>query len=510
MIAVVQQEHRAVNALACCLVHLVEQDSGDGGVIEPKLLGIIGADFDGLAAGGIVNAIPLDGFHLRYDNRSGDAAENDLAVFVRSVQALAGKCAIVHEAAIGIGDLEQHTLQGCFLIRTGQLIDNKGALRLIAELQRHGLTSLDGCGLRCIVQQIAVPCAGFLYHQRCAGDDVCNRESTCAVRHIFAVGVTHHRSVRSRHHKFHIRKGIMGRAVDLLHQQTALGTVAEIELHHILLLAADVDRLRCGVDDMAAVTGKLLDDISAFFQPRHGEAAIGGSLVGADDRTACAGGAAEVFHLEYGVADCFAGDAIILPHDEGRKRNIFKGQHFTGAGLDVDLLRGLLDGVPCGRLLLRHLVPAVPQTGELELAAFVGIESAKVIDLAAAGIVAGVGNMEFRTLQGISRHAVHLFNGQRGLLMVFKINGVVAVRVEGGKLRGRVQQIRRRHGFFADFIHAGQQVFQLCLALAVCLDLIDAVTVCGADFKHGICDGLAGVGVVLVDGQVGAFLVFHG
>ena len=84
----------------------MEQDSGGGGVIEPKLLRIIGADFDGLAAGGIVNAIPLDGFHLRYDNRSGDAAENDLAVFVRSVQALAGKCAIVHEAAVGIGDLE--------------------------------------------------------------------------------------------------------------------------------------------------------------------------------------------------------------------------------------------------------------------------------------------------------------------------------------------------------------------------------------------------------------------
>ena len=84
----------------------MDQDAGNRSVIKPKRLRIIGADFDGLAAGGIVNAIPLDGFHLRYDNRSGDAAENDLAVLVRSVQALAGKCAIVHEAAIGIGDLE--------------------------------------------------------------------------------------------------------------------------------------------------------------------------------------------------------------------------------------------------------------------------------------------------------------------------------------------------------------------------------------------------------------------
>ena len=248
----------------------------------------------------------------------------------------------------------------------------------------------------------------------------------------------------------------MCRAVDLLDEQAALGAVAEIELHHILLLAADIRRLRCGVDHMAAVTGKLLDDVSTFFQPRHGKAAIGGSLVGADDCAASAGGAGQILHLKHSSLHRCARHAVVLPHDEGRERNIFKGQHFTGAGLDVDLLRSLFDGVPCGRLLLRYLVPAVPQTGELELAAFVGIESAKVIDLAAAGIVAGVGNMEFRTLQGISRHAVHLFNGQCGLLMVFKINGVISVRVEGGKLRGRVQQIRGRHGLFRDFVHAGE------------------------------------------------------
>ena len=94
--------------------------------------------------------------------------------------------------------------------------------------------------------------------------------------------------------------------------------------------------------------------------------------------------------------------------------------------------------------------------------------------------------------------------------MVFKINGVVSIGVEGGKLRGRVQQIRRRHRFFADFVHTGQQVFQLRLALTVRFDLIDAVTVCGTDFKHGICDGLAGVGVVLIHGQVGALLIFNG
>ena len=488
----------------------MEQDSGDGSIVEPELLGIIGADFDGLAAGGIVNAIPLDGFHLRYDDRSGDAAENDLAVFIGPIQALAGKCAIVHEAAVGIGDLEQHTLQGCFLIRTGQLIDDERTLRLIAELQRHRLASLDGCGLRCIVQKIAVPCAGFLHHQRRAGIDAADGKAACAVCHIFAVGIAHHRSVCGRHHKFHIRKGLMGCAVDLLHQQVPLGRISKIELHHILLLAADVGGLGCGVNDMAAVTGKLLHNIGAFFQTRHGEAAVGGSLVGADDRATRPAGAAEVLHLEHGVAHRFAGDRIILPHHQRRQGDIFKGQYFGSAGLDIDLLRGLLDGVPRGRLLLRYLVPAVPQTGQLELAVFIGIESAKVIDLAAAGIVAGVGNVELCTLQGIAGHTVHLFNGQCGLLMVFKINGVVSIGIERRKLRGRIQQIGGRHGFLDNFVHTGEQVLQLRLALAVCLDLIDAVAVCGADFKHGVRNRLAGVGVVLVDGQVGAFLILNG
>ena len=36
------------------------------------------------------------------------------------------------------------------------------------------------------------------------------------------------------------------------------------------------------------------------------------------------------------------------------------------------------------------------------------------------------------------------------------------------------------------------------------------VAVCGADFKHSVRNRLAGIGVVLVDGQVGALLVFDG
>ena len=94
--------------------------------------------------------------------------------------------------------------------------------------------------------------------------------------------------------------------------------------------------------------------------------------------------------------------------------------------------------------------------------------------------------------------------------MVFKINGVVAVGIKRCKLAGSVQQPGGRHRFFCDLVDTGQQILQLCFALAVRLDLVNTVTVCRPDFKHGICDGLAGVGVVLVDSQVGTLLVFNG
>ena len=36
------------------------------------------------------------------------------------------------------------------------------------------------------------------------------------------------------------------------------------------------------------------------------------------------------------------------------------------------------------------------------------------------------------------------------------------------------------------------------------------MTVCGTDFKHGVRNRLAGVGVMLVDSQIGALLIFDG
>ena len=231
----------------------------------------------------------------------------------------------------------------------------------------------------------------------------------------------------------------MRHTVDFLHQQRPLGAVAKIELHHILLLAADIGCLRREVDDMAAVAGQFLDDVSAFPQTGQSKATIGRGLISTDDRAARAGGSGQILYLKNRVAHCFAGDTIVLPHHQRGEGDIFKGQRLRSAGLDVDLLRGLLDRVPRGRFQLRNLVPAITQAADLELTVFIGIENAEVIDLTAVCAVAGISHLEFCTLQRISCHTVHLFHRQAGLLVIFKVNRVVAVRIKSYKLRGGVQ-----------------------------------------------------------------------
>ena len=87
---------------------------------------------------------------------------------------------------------------------------------------------------------------------------------------------------------------------------------------------------------------------------------------------------------------------------------------------------------------------------------------------------------------------------------------MVAVGIERCKLAGRVQQIGGRHRLLRDLIDTGQQILQLCLALAVRLDLVNAVAVCRPDFKHGVGDGFSGVSVMLIYDEVGTLLVLHG
>ncbi len=75
-----------------------------------------------------------------------------------------------------------------------------------------------------------------------------------------------------------------------------------MDLHDLLVLAGEVDCLRRCVDDVSAVAGELLNDISASFTAGDGKGAILRGLVDADHRAAAAAGvAAQIPDLEPAV-----------------------------------------------------------------------------------------------------------------------------------------------------------------------------------------------------------------
>ena len=260
---------------------------------------------------------------------------------------------------------------------------------------------------------------------------------------------------------------------------------------------------------MAAVAGQLLHNVGAFGQAGDGKAAVGRSLISADDGAARTAGAGQILDLEHRAFHGFTGYTVKLPNYQSGQRDVLKGQHLSGAGLDIDLLGSLLDGVAGYALQFRNFVPTVFQTGQLKLAVFIGVEVAQIVDLAAAGIVGSIDDLELCTLQRIAGYRADFIDGQAGFLMVFKVDGMISIGIQGYKLTGSIQQIGRRNGLLGDFIHTGQQIGQLRAAVLVRSDFIHTMTVCGAHDEHSIGNGFSGVCIVLIDVQVRPDLILH-
>ena len=93
--------------------------------------------------------------------------------------------------------------------------------------------------------------------------------------------------------------------------------------------------------------------------------------------------------------------------------------------------------------------------------------------------------------------------------MILEIHLVVAVGVQGDKLRIGVLEVGRRHRLFRNFIYSGQQIGQRGFSLAVRFDLVHTVAVRRLYQKNGVLDGGTVVRVIFIDIQIGAFLVFQ-
>ena len=282
---------------------------------------VAGVHHDGLAAGVGVDGVAGDALYLGDDDGARDAGQDDLPLLVGGVQPVGGQLAAlrVHHPAVGIGDLELHPLQRRLFVRAGQLVDDQVPLLLVAELQGHRLSGLDLDCLGGVVQQVARLGPGFFDDQRGAGLDPVDGEGPRAVRHELAVGVAHHGAVALGHQELHVTQRRAAAGVHLLHQEGTLGTVAEVDLDHLLLLAGEVHGLGRGVNDMIPIAGQFRNDVSALLQPGHGKAPVGRSAVGADDGAARAGGIpGEVLDLEHRALDGLVGVlAVVLPHADG-------------------------------------------------------------------------------------------------------------------------------------------------------------------------------------------------
>ena len=94
--------------------------------------------------------------------------------------------------------------------------------------------------------------------------------------------------------------------------------------------------------------------------------------------------------------------------------------------------------------------------------------------------------------------------------MVLEIQRVIPVGIQCHHLGVCVIQPGSGDGFFGHLINAGQKILQLCSAVGVRPDLIHTVAVCRLDQKHGIGNGFAGIGVVLVNNEIGPLLILNG
>ena len=168
-----------------------------------------------------MDGVALDGLGFRHYNGAGQPGQDDLAVGIGGIEALAGEGAslCVYIGAVGVGQLKLHALQGS-LGNGIQLIDDKIALGLVKELQGIGLMILDLDGLGGVVQQVAVLGLDLLNHiatRLQVGDG----DIPILIGAELSIRTAHSGSVRGGHFENHFAERFLGYAVQLLNDQPA-------------------------------------------------------------------------------------------------------------------------------------------------------------------------------------------------------------------------------------------------------------------------------------------------
>ena len=169
-------------------IDLDDFHAADGGVIKTQGLRIVGVDYNGLGAGIFVDGVTVNRFFLRYHQRTGDALENDLPVFIGIIQTVGADFSVFvgDKLAGSRSDLEGNSRQR-FLRHSVQLVDNKRALTLVPEGQILHRPCLDENVLGCAVQHESIHRFDLTGNYGSAGFQTVQNDLTRLVRVINAV-----------------------------------------------------------------------------------------------------------------------------------------------------------------------------------------------------------------------------------------------------------------------------------------------------------------------------------
>ena len=121
---------------------------------------------------------------------------------------------VTNEIAVRIGH-EELNIGNRFIRCSVHLFHQNATLRLVAELHRDDFVGFDLDRLRSIVEDIAIFCTSLLDDECGVGSNIRNGKSTCAVRHIFAVGITDEVSIRVSHKELDIGDWFVRCSIDL-------------------------------------------------------------------------------------------------------------------------------------------------------------------------------------------------------------------------------------------------------------------------------------------------------
>ena len=335
-----------LNTLQRCLCHgiLLDYDEVTLGLVSKfHHHDLVGLDLDRLR--GIVEDIAFLGADL-FDDECGVRGNTRNDEYTHAVRCKLTVC-VADVITAGIGDKELNISDGG-LRHSVHFFHQNTAVGVVAELHRDDLIGFDLDRLRGIVEDIAIFGASFLDDECGVGGNIRNGKSTCAVRHIFAVGITDEVSIGVGHEELNIGDRFVRCSVHLFHQNATLRLVTKFQGHHRIVL--DFDALRRIIQNVAVFCPHL------FCNDRH----AGCQTVNTDG--ACAVGhiftvgraehaAIRIRNKKFNVRNGCAGDGVLFDNEEGTHLIIAEGHgdHVLILAGEIDRFRGVGDHIPVRR-----------------------------------------------------------------------------------------------------------------------------------------------------------------